>query len=225
MLSRILQSINTNVRELGGRQPSSVSPISAEAFNSDENDYDNPGDPLVQEYKTQETLAEKTDDRSHPAVLSQGDLSTPYKEPDFALYSPNAFSEDKGVEDTQLTLRHNEKEADQQSILCLKNHSAHDPSPRSSITLSSAIHLAKQISANSNDDVRRVNAKRKMVNQQLPGTRKMHRKVVDTRRIAKVSSSGHDYVKSPSKSGTKWCRRCGVIETCRWRTSPAGSQT
>lgn len=77
---------------------------------------------------------------------------------------------------------------------------------------------------NYSDEVRGSNVKRKNGDQQPLAVPKKPRKDLESQVTESVASFGHEQVKC-NKSRKRWCRRCGTIETCRWRTSPAGSQT
>ncbi|KAI8577972.1 hypothetical protein K450DRAFT_249280 [Umbelopsis ramanniana AG] len=206
MLSRILQSINTNVRELRGRQQSPLSPISAKAVSADEKDHD-PGVPLVQESKSTEILAVAGDNKSRQLLFCGGDLPVPAKQRAVTTYC------EKGAVHLEKTVE-----------LCLKANSLNDPLTRSSSKLSRTVHLAKHKSTVLHVGVRQIDRKRKLSNQPALDTRKKHRKDIETQVTDNIISIGNGNTKS-RQSRRRWCRRCGTIETCRWRTSPAGSQT
>jgi hypothetical protein len=91
MLSRILQSINTNVRELSGRQPSPRSPISAKAVGAEEKDYDSEI-ALVQGLTPQESLAEAEDDKLREPLLCRGGVPMPTQTSDATVSSHMVYS-------------------------------------------------------------------------------------------------------------------------------------
>jgi hypothetical protein len=95
---------------------------------------------------------------------------------------------------------------------------------RSSTKPSRTVRLAEFKLPIRSVEVRQINVKRKMRNQEALAARKKPRKGLETQVADSVTSYGNEQIKS-SKSRKRWCRRCGIIETCRWRTSPAGSQT
>jgi hypothetical protein len=227
MLSRILQSINTNVRELSGRQLSPLSPISAKAVSADEKNYD-PGVPPVQKLENQESLAEEGDDNSRQPPVCRGDLPLTTKQPVVTVSSHMVYPGDKvmiAVTKAQLTYRKKDAVHLEKTVeLCLKAKSLNSPPSRSSTRLSRTVHLANYKSSIRHVEVRQINLKRKLSNQQALDTRKKHRKDLKTQVTDSVISTGNGDTKS-SKPRIRWCRRCGTIETCRWRTSPAGSQT
>lgn len=96
MLSRILQSINTNVRELSGRQKSPHSPISAKTLGSDEKDYDS-GITLVQGLAQQDSLAVVGDDKPFQPLLSREDAPVPTQIPDATVSSHTAYLGEKVI--------------------------------------------------------------------------------------------------------------------------------
>jgi hypothetical protein len=109
MLSRILQSINTNVRELSGRQPSPLSPISAKAVSAEEKDYDS-GVTVVQGLAQQESLAEAEDDKPRQLLFCRGDVPIPTQIPDATVSSHMVYSGDKVIlELTKLCLTYYKK--------------------------------------------------------------------------------------------------------------------
>jgi len=108
--------------------------------------------------------------------------------------------------------------------LYLKTKSIKGFSLRSSTKLSRTVRLAEFKLPIRSVEVRQINVKRKMCNQQALAARKKPRKDIETQVTDSVTSFGYEQIKN-SKSRKRWCRRCGTVETCRWRTSPAGSQT
>jgi hypothetical protein len=208
MLSRILQTINTNVRELSGRQPSPISAIPSKATVSGDNEH-NLEDPVTlmhiptnlsdQEYADEET--------SRLGEIDINQLSTSCQQKLDTLASPLKTDGKDSSHDTQCLNDFDEKSSGKSDRPIMERRKPCLMSQATSVT---------------SENTNLIDGKRKITHYHAPTRRKRQRGPDKTKATAIPSHPVH--VRS-DESKPRWCRRCGIMETCRWRTSPAGSQT
>lgn len=220
MLSRILQTINTNVRELSGRQPSPISAIPSKATVSGDHEHNLEDLVTLMHIPTNLSDQEYADDEtSRLGEIDVNQLSTSCQQ---KLDTLASLIQSSVVVIPQLPLKADGKDSSHDTQ-CLDDFDEKTSSKSDRpITERRKPCLMSQATSVTGENTNLIDGKRKITHHHAP-TRRKRQRGPDKTKATTIPSHPVD-VRS-DKSKPRWCRRCGITETCRWRTSPAGSQT
>lgn len=223
MLSRILQTINTNVRELSGRQPSPISAIPSKATVSGDDEH-NLEDPVtlmhIPTNLSDQEYADKEASRLGEIDVNQ--LSTSCQQKLDTLASLIQSSGENIVVIPQLPPKADGKHSSHDTQ-CLDDFDEKSSSKSDRPIMERRKPcLMSQATSVTSENTNLIDGKRKITHHHALTSRKRQR-VPDKPKATTIPS--HPVHVRSDKSKPRWCRRCGIMETCRWRTSPAGSQT
>lgn len=223
MISRILQTINTNVREFSGRQSSPVSPITSKPLTTREDDQ-NLEDPDTVAHIPQNAIDQKYDAQHNNEAADIQLADSCHHEPITATSIIQSL-EDNIVMISQLlppTDNSNAKGDKLDPDKVSEKGSDFSILPSTRKRMSTVSRSVTKPTADANNKPGLFDRKRKITEKkELP----LRKKQKGSKKVTVVTMASPSVQRKSDKPKVRWCRRCGITETCRWRTSLAGSQT